>query len=293
MPSVMRAVIISIALSPHILVAQAAQSFTTQSTDPILKFEVASVKPNILGSQSYLIRFQNGRYVARYVTLKRLIRSAYGTVGGPLSDSQIVGGPDWLDRETFDVEATAPGTASAANGTIPPAVLMMLRNLLEERFSLQSRVETRERPLYALVRARQDGSLGPGLSRATIGCTPASRGIAPKPGPTCGGRTGYGMLAATGITMPVLANGLAQMVPEVGRMVVDKTGLLGTFDVELRWTPESAATSRDGGAALAPLDYKHPSLFVAIEEQLGLKLERTTGPIDVVVIDRVEPLTPN
>jgi uncharacterized protein (TIGR03435 family) len=287
-------IIVSLAVSPYILAAQAAQSFTTQPTDPTLKFEVASVKPNVLGSQSSLIQFQNGRYVARYVTLKRLIRSAYGTVGGPLSDSQIVGRPDWLDRETFDVEATAPGTASAANGTIPPAVLMMLRNLLEERVSLQSHVETRERPLFALVRARQDGALGPGLSRATITCTPASRGIAPKPdGPTCGGRTGYGMLAATGITMPVLANGLAQMVPEVGRMVVDKTGLLGTFDVALRWTPESAATSRVGGAALAPRDYKHPSLFVAIEEQLGLKLERTTGPVDVVVIDRVEPLKPN
>jgi uncharacterized protein (TIGR03435 family) len=287
-------IIISLAVSPYILAAQAPQSFTSQPTEPTLKFEVASVKPNDLGSQSYLMQFQNGRYVARYVTLMRLIRSAYGTVGGPLSDSQIVGGPDWLDRETFDVEATAPGTASAANGTIPPAVLMMLRNLLEERVSLQSHVETRERPLYALVRAGQGGALGPGLSRATIACTPASRGIAPKPdGLTCGGRTGYGMLAATGITMPVLANGLAQMVPEVGRMVVDRTGLLGTFDVALRWTPESAAISRDGGAALSPLDYKHPSLFVAIEEQLGLKLERTTGPIDVVVIDRVEPLKPN
>jgi uncharacterized protein (TIGR03435 family) len=287
-------IIVFLAVSPYMLAAQAAQSFTGQPTEPTLKFDVASVKPNVLGSQSYLIQFQNGRYVARYATLKRLIRSAYGTVGGPLSDSQIIGGPDWLDRETFDIEAVTPQTPNTTNGTIPPVVLMMLRNLLEERFSLQSHVETRERPLYALVRARQNGPLGPGLSRPAIGCSPASRTIAPGPdGPTCGGRTGYGMLAANGITMPVLATGLAQMVPEVGRMVVDKTGLLGTFDVELRWTPDSAATIRDGGALASLLNYRYPSLFVAIEEQLGLKLERTTGPIDVVVIDRVEPLKPN
>ena len=135
---------------------------TAQDVDAKQTFEVASVRPNEQGAQSFRLAFRSGRFTARYHTIKELIRSAY-----KLTDSQVFGAPAWLDVERFDVLATAPGTPDSPRGIIPPAVLTMLRNLLEERFQLKARLETREYPQFALVLARQDGSLGPGLSQAS------------------------------------------------------------------------------------------------------------------------------
>jgi uncharacterized protein (TIGR03435 family) len=206
-----------------------------------------------------------------------------------------------VDR--FDVLATAPGTPDSPRGTIPQVVLTMLRNLLEERFHLKARLETRVYPLFALVIARQDGSLGPGLRRRTGPCTPRAVGelgelFGPLPSTRtqCGGRVDRGLLLSTGATMGDLVWALSrpELVPGVGRIVVDRTGLTGTFDVDLRWTPDSAFTDRSHTAAPAPsLDGHEPPLFTAIEEQLGLKLERSKGPVDVLVIDHVEQPTPN
>jgi uncharacterized protein (TIGR03435 family) len=268
------------------------------SQDEATRFEVASVRPNELGAQSYLLGFRSGRFTARYMTVKELIRSAYR-----LTDSQVLGAPAWLDVDRFDVMATAPGTRDSPRGVIPLAVLTMLRNLLEERFQLKARLATREVPLFALVLARQDGSLGRGLRRRTVPCTPRAVGelgelFGPLPATRtqCGGRTDRGLLLSTGGTIGDLVWALSrpELVPGVGRIVVDRTGLTGTFDIDLRWTPDSAFTDRSQSAAPSPsLDGNEPPLFTAIQEQLGLKLERTKGSVDVLVIDHVERLTPN
>jgi hypothetical protein len=189
------AVVLCVVLVPLITAAQ--------DVDPKLTFEVASVRPNELGAQSFLLAFRNGRFTARYHTVKALIRSAYR-----LTESQLFGAPAWLDADRFDVLATAPRTPDSARGTIPPVVLTMLRNLLEERFQLKARLETREYPLFALVLARPDGSLGPGLRRTTVPCAPRAVGelgelFGPLPSTRtqCGGRADRGVLLSTGGTI--------------------------------------------------------------------------------------------
>jgi uncharacterized protein (TIGR03435 family) len=179
----------------------------------------------------------------------------------------------------------------------------MLRNLLRERFQLKARLETREYPLFALVLARPDGALGPGLRRRTVPCTPRAVGelgelFGPPPSTRthCGGRADRGLLLSTGGTIADLVWALSrpELVPGVGRIVVDRTGLTGTFDLDLRWTPDNAFTDRNQSAAPTPsLEGNEPPLFTAIQEQLGLKLERTKGPVDVLVIDHVARPTPN
>ena len=284
------AVVLCVVLVPCITAAQ--------DVDQTLTFEVASVKPNELGAQSFVLGFRNGRFTARHHTVKELIRAAYR-----LAESQVFGAPAWLDVERFDVLATAPGTPDSPRGIIPQPVLSMLRNLLEERFQLKARLETREYPQFALVLAKQDGSLGPGLRPRTIPCTPRAVGeLGELFGPLsstrtqCGGRTDRGLLLSTGATIGDLAWALSrpELVPGIGRLVVDRTGLTGTFDVDLRWTPDSAFTDRNQSAVPTPsLEGNEPPLFTAIQEQLGLKLERTKGPVDVLVIDHVARPTPN
>lgn len=269
-----------------------------QDVAPSATFEVASVKPTELGAQSFLLAFRNGRFTARHHTVKALIRVAYN-----LTESQVFGAPAWLDVDRFDVLATAPGTPDSPRGTIPSTVLSMLRSLLEERFQLKARLESREVPLFALVLARQDGTLGRGLRRRTAPCTRRAVGeLGELFGPVqavrtqCGGRAEPGMLLSTGGTIGDLVWALSrpELVPGVGQIVVDRTGLTGMFDIDLRWTPERPFTDATQSAAATPsLDGHEPPLFTAIQEQLGLKLERTRGPIDVLVIDRVERPTAN
>jgi uncharacterized protein DUF3738 len=279
-----------------ICAALLSQTAGAQS-DQTARFEVASVRRNESGAQSFLLGFRNGRFTARYHTARDLIRLAYR-----LTDSQLLAAPAWLDVDRFDVLATAPGTPNSARGTIPPEVLAMLRTLLEERFQLKARVETREHPLFALVRARPDGPLGRGLRRTTVPCTPRAVGelgelFGPLPSTRtqCGGRVDRGLLLSTGGTIGDLIWALSrpELVPDVGRIVVDRTGLTGTFDIDLRWTPDSAFTDRSQGAAASPSLDSEPPLFTAIQEQLGLKLEKTNGPVEVLVIDRIERPTPN
>ncbi len=284
------AVLVSVALLPAVAAAQ--------DVDPAATFEVASVRPNELGAQSFVLGFRNGRYTARYHTVKELIRQAYR-----LTESQVFGAPAWLDVDRFDVLATTPGTPDSPRGIIPPPVLTMLRNLLADRFQLKARLETREYPLFALVLARSDGTLGPGLRRKSIPCVPRAVGaigelFGPLPAvrTQCGGRVDRGLLLSTGGTIGDLVWALSrtELVPGVGRIVVDRTGLTGTFDIDLRWMPDRPFTDTSQSAAAAPsVVNNEPPLFTAIQEQLGLKLERTKGPVEVLVIDSIERPTPN
>lgn len=264
--------------------------------DPPLRFEVASVKRNELGPSSFLLGFRNGRFTARYATLLWMVRTAYGQPERPLTEYQVVGGPSWLRLDRFDVEATAPGTPHSPRGTFTSPVIAMVRSLVEERFALKAHIESREYPLFALVLARPDGRLGAGMRRRAVECTAAPVGIAPSLSDrqACIGRTGPGMLMARGVTIGLLINGLS-LLPGIDRIIVDRTGVTGTFDVDLRWTPETAPTGGATDPAPAPSADVNalPSLFTALQEQLGLTLERTTGPVDLLVIDHAEPPTPN
>jgi uncharacterized protein (TIGR03435 family) len=268
-----------------------------QSDGELPRFEVASVKVNRGEPGHVSVNSTNGRYSATGVTLGLLIRMAYD-----VQEDQIVGGPSWLNDERFDVLATegaAPTERAAPQPGRPTAQRLMLRALLADRFHLAVHTEVRERPVFALVVARRDGKLGPGLVRADADCSALGAARrrqgdgAPKESPThlqnCGRSMAPGVILARGQTMPELAAAFAALSNtgmSLNRPVVDRTGLTGNFDVELHFTPERIPDASNGPSARP--DPEGASLFTAVQEQLGLKLESQRGPVDVLVIDRAE-----
>ena len=258
-----------------------------------LRFEVASIRPNKPNAGDpvrVMHRFlPGGSFEAFNVTLGSVIRLAYG-----LQDFQMVGGPEWLDRDRFDVQARAPQGAADDEGP------RRLQSLLAERVALKARRETREHPIYALVLARADGSLGPRLRRSQFDPEELQAQVAkafrenPRAfsPPQCGLAAGR-RLGSCGVTIAMMAS----LFPiYTGRMVVDRTGLTGGYDYELRFGDREIPGAGPGGGFPIPFetaDPDAPSLFTALEEQLGLKLEPQTGPVEVLVIDHVERPTPN
>jgi uncharacterized protein (TIGR03435 family) len=246
------------------------------------------------GSDSCL----GGRYTATGINVRSLISTAYGTPQ-PIATAQIIGGPGWINTDRFDIVAKAEGDVQPGqNGVIP----LMIRAMLADRFKLVVHMESRELPIYALVKARRDGKLGPKLGPAAEDCAaiaaargrggaPAPGGPAPGPGPggrpACGMMAGPANLAAGGASMTLLATLLSGRVQ---RIVVDRTGLTGNFDIDLTWTPDQISQGPGGASppGVPPLDPNGPSIFTAVQEQLGLKLESSKGPVDVVVIDSVD-----
>jgi uncharacterized protein (TIGR03435 family) len=233
-----------------------------------LAFDVISVKPNASGEVGGTSRAQPGRYQGINVTLKRVISLAY------LPVQEFVGGPDWINTAHFDIEARSDSSPT------PDQMREMLRTMLADRFKLVVHRETKETPVYALTLARRDARLGPRLRPRNSECPPPDSAAPPlsaQPvGPRCGFKLGNGAMSGQGATMGRLASELSF----VGRQVIDRTSLTGAFDLDLEWTPDSpgAAASPDAG----------PSIFTAIQEQLGLKLEPSTAPLDVIVIDSAE-----
>jgi uncharacterized protein (TIGR03435 family) len=274
-----------------------------QSTPSDPAFEVASVKANKAGDNRVMIGMQpGGRFTATNLTLLMLIRFAY-----QLQDFQLVGAPDWASEERFDILAKAEGEiAPPTFGTVGPVQLMM-RTLLQERFKLAVHPDKRDLPIYAMTLARSDGRLGPQLRPATVDCAAqfAARGRGgPPPGPpppgermTCGMRMGFGEMAGGGFPISQLATSLS---PILRRIVEDRTGLTGNYEFELKWTPDQLPQRATGTPADQPvmvngaaIDPNGPSIFTAIQEQLGLKLDAQRAPVDVLVIDQVERPTPD
>ena len=257
-------------------------------------FEIVSVRSNRGSATSVEWRWQNGRLTAINVTLKMLMITAYGSPQQPLPNRLIIGGPRWIDSERYDVVAVEP--SANPGGASTPEGLGRLRVLLEQRFHLRTHFERRDRPIYALVRANGNGALGPGLRPRTVDCAVVAAGVAA--GERCGGQIFPGHVSARGITMTQFVSGLARLMPNVDRNVVDRTGLTGTFDLDLTWTPERSLTNSDtpgmpmpglpAGVQPPPVDPNGPSLFTALREQLGLKLESTRGSVQVLIVDRVE-----
>jgi len=236
-----------------------------------LAFGVVSVKPNTSGEQGGTSRAQPGRYQGVNVTLKRVITLAYRPV------QEFVGGPDWINTAHFDIDARAEGNPSSDQ------MFEMLRTLLAERFKLVVHKEQKDSPVYALTMARRDGRLGARLKPSATECAPpdSAPATSPQTRPRCGFMLGNGVLSGKGATMARLASELSF----VGRQVIDRTGLTGAFDVDLEWTPDPPG--------VAPSPDTGPSIFTAIQEQLGLKLDPATAPLEIVVIDSAERPTAN
>jgi uncharacterized protein (TIGR03435 family) len=296
-------ILIAAALALGAQVAIGTLTLRAQTPAAAPKFEVASVKINKSGETSVRIGMQpGGRFTATNVSLRALIRFAY-----QLQDFQIVGGPDWVasDRmasDRYDIVAKAENDVPPGPpGTVGPMQLMT-RSLLEERFKLAVHQESRELPIYALVVARSDGKLGAKLSPSTVDCQAMmkealGRGGPPAPPPqvngrpVCGMRSGAGQMVGGGFPLSQLAASLSGMVQ---RVVIDRTGLKGNYDLELTYTPDQMPQGTPPPGAPAPaIDPGGPSIFTALQEQLGLKLESQRGPVDVLVIDRAERPTEN
>ena len=258
-------------------------------------FEVASVKANPTRTDSRGIRIQPGRLTIAGLTVREIVAFAYN-VPNPLRRSRISGGPRWIDFDRFDIAAKANGGASTDR------LRLMVRSLLADRFHMLARNTTAEMPIYGLRLARNDGALGPRLRRtADIDCVRffADRGGVspplppdPKDVPTCVIRAEPGLIVARARTMRDLTTvAFARVVDD--RVVVDRTGLRGNYDVLLEWTPDprpsaSAADLPPGLPVPPPPTSGGPSIFTAIQEQLGLKLQSEKGLVEVLLIDRID-----
>ena len=262
----------------------------TASTTPPT-FEVATVNANKSGDTNGMLRrLPGGRMTATNMPVRPMITFAYS-----LAQYQLVGGPGWLATDRYDVVAKMEGNPDPVfvpGASTPDPMQLALRNLLEDRFKLKVHRETREMDIYALVMAKPGGGPGPNLKPTTTDCAAAAaaarRGGPPPqlgaPGqPFCGIQGGPGRIKFGGL--PTSAFGQA-FSGQSGRMVVDRTGLTGSWDFELNFAVEGRGGP--GGPDVPAADPNAPSFFTAVQEQLGLKLESTKGPVEVLVIDGVE-----
>jgi len=239
------------------------------------KFEVASIKPSDPNYQGSMMRTTaGGRVEMRGFTLKDMIINAW-----QVRDFQVVGGPNWIDSDRFDLEAKPD------RPTRPREMSAMLRALLEDRCKLVVREETKEAPIYELVLARRDGKLGPEMKETTCQVYDKDH---PQPSPTpgqpprgCGGMsTRSGQMMVSGMPIVNLGMYLSGMLD---REVVDRTGLTGRYDFTLKWTPENRRADDNAG----------PSIFTALQEQLGLKLESAKGPVEMLIVEHAEKPSEN
>jgi uncharacterized protein (TIGR03435 family) len=254
-------------------------------------FVSASVKPSTsaLPPSARGIRLQpRGGFSATAVTLRELIEFAYRRHA---HDRRVVtGGPGWIDSARFDIVAKAAGEHVIDADGSPRTTWAMVQALLADRFKLRIHEENRERPVYVLMQARGDGQLGPKLRRTEIDCGAVMRGqgppMPPSQGPACGMKTPPGRLFANTVTMASLASLISS---HLDRVVIDRTGLAGPFDVELEAAEIKAAPDyKPGPSDLALPPAAGPTIFVAVREQLGLKLEPQTATVSVLVIDHAE-----
>ncbi len=285
------------------LVPMRAQLILPQDGETLPSFEVATVKP---AADPNMVRIQwmPDGYRMDNVQLNMIIRDAYGAHSG----AQLLGGPGALLDSHFDVQAKMDADDAAKLKTMPRdnqqrCMALMMQALLRDRFQLKMHVETREMPVYALM-----------VARGGVKLQPSAPAPEPAPQPGAGARLpelpgqlphhpppGSSMMqmsltkaeaSVSGGTMKQLAAMLTGQEETEGRVVIDRTGLTGKYDWYLEWTPAGTTTEMKGGNGTPP-DSDAPGLFTALQEQLGLRLEAQRGPVQVVVIDHLEPPSPN
>ena len=247
-----------------------------------------------------------GRLTLINMPVRQMIVRAYA-----VQPYLVLGGPSWITSDRFDV------TAKAAADATPQQLNAMLQTLLADRFKLKARKQTRESDVYRLVKARGDGKLGDAIKPAAVDCdfnrgrgagpaaAPGGPGNVPVPGPRAGGppvgpagamagcqfMMAPGRFQVAGQSMKTFADTLGM---QVGRPVIDATGLTGSYDFTLTFMPDPggrgmpAGLPPPGAPDLPAIDPNAPALPTALQEQLGLKLESAKGPVEMVVIDSIE-----
>jgi len=279
--------VVVLAARPAPLTAQAAPAPSERQRvegpvlEPLTSFDVLSVKLNPSRTRTPMVWQPGGRFVMG-LPIFSLVSIGYG-----VPDYRIEGLPEWARTTFFDINAQAGRQPDVEER---PAYY---RGLLVERFKLAAHVERREMDAYVLTLARSDGRLGPNLRPSNVNCDAAieaarARSLAgerpqpPSPGvrPTCGAVGGAASLTGGAVELTILTGMLAGAL---GRPVVNSTGLTGRFDIDFRAAPPRAGPGI-AGSPLAEL----PSVFTAVEDQLGLKLVQRRTAIEVLVIDRLE-----
>jgi bla regulator protein blaR1 len=240
---------------------------------PLLGYEVATIKPAMVSGGSFVGRSPDGLSV-KNMPIQWLLREAFG-----LEDDRILDAPPWVKTDRFDIEAKVAESDAATFKTMTADERkILLRPLLEDRLNLKFHYETKVLPVYLLTVSKG----GSKLKKITSPADPKQNGLRYR---------GEGHLNAYGASMEVVVHFLSQ---QVGRTILDETGLTSKYDFALDWEPDDApsATMGSNGNVL-PLDSRGASLFAAVREQLGLILEMRKAPISVVVIDAIERPSPN
>jgi uncharacterized protein (TIGR03435 family) len=266
----------------HLAGVVVAAEQRTASLDPA--FEVASIKPTVSDAREGISVQPDGvRFTGFQV--RTLITIAYRAEGIQRFD-QLVGAPSWTGVDRFDIVAKA-GSSLAAQEPMAARLPAMLRALLRERFRLRAHAETRSMPAFALRVARRDRRLGQQLRESTSDCSASGRAQAGQSDSDtgCGIRATGGVITGRSVSSAQLAGNLSGY-PTIDRFVADRTGLTGRYDFRLEYSP---AVVGGGDAAANP----GPSLFTALTEQLGLRLQPEKAVLPVLVIDHVERPTPD
>jgi uncharacterized protein (TIGR03435 family) len=287
---------LALVLAASVAAAVSAQQRPPHILPPPLdvapEFEVASVKINKSGDNQTRFNFVGGRIDVINMQLRGVIQAAYRVPA-----NQLVNVPGWVNGTRVDIVAKADPKYSVQE------LQSMLQPLLVQRFKLTFHREMRDMDVYVMTLGNKDGRLGPKLEKSDTNCEelgaqPRSSLAPPKPGelPACGtvpGGPGRIILRGFGMGPFVQILGLATR----GRQVIDQTGLPGGYNIDLQYTPEAlsaAALAARGGAAgplAAQVDPNGPDLFTAMREQLGLRLEGARMPLEVMVVDNIEPPT--
>jgi uncharacterized protein (TIGR03435 family) len=268
----MRKIAISSGVFAAILLVTTTPTFAQTSAPTAdathLTFDIVSIKPNHSGPGPTMIISppDSDQVIVRHAPPREIIGEAYGI---RLHD-QIAGLPGWADSETYDIDAKiAESDAAAFHRLLPMQRNPMLQSVLTSRFHMVSHFETRQLPAYALVIAKSNKKTGPKLTEIQPGLLPSGL---KDPGGINMSRT---EITAAGADMPTLLHVLQL---QVGRPVIDRTGLTGHYNFVLKWTSDQDSASPDAG----------PSIFTAVQEQLGLKLEPVKAPIPILIVDHIE-----
>lgn len=277
-----------------VLHAPAARAQAANANQPRPEFEVASIKPSAGGPGSFIGTERNGVFNAKNMPLLGIISQAYGVQG-----FQIYGAPSWTRSETFDIVAKPEVSEGAGPSKETSAarwanLLLRLQGLLESRCSLKVHRETKELPVLDLVVAKGGLKLLPSECLVFDPQNPPPNPPSGENPKFCGnlGQHRQGELSGYGNEMATFVQWLAR---QTNRTVIDKTGYAAKFNVKLEWTPEILAggpNAEGKGENPAP-GANGPSLFTALQEQMGLKLENSKGPVEVLVIDHVDRPTGN
>jgi len=235
-----------------------------------------------------MLRTPPDGFSASNITARMLIANAYD-----VKEDQVTGGPAWVASTGYDIDAkvTAFGSPDVHQLTSDQR-RQMLQSLLADRFQLAVHTETKQAPIYELTIAKGGPKLKPSDTSAAPAAPPPGAGLHGNPGdgPPRGGMmrmSGPGNLNATAMSMPQFVEMLSR---QLHTTIVDKTGLTGSYDLSLAWTPDDMPASPAGAETPDP---SGPSIFTALQEQLGLKLSSTRGPVKTIVIDHITPPTEN